>query len=205
MLIDKLFGNKPHVCKDKCSGCFNVIHPIPYTLHNDSNRLGIRGRWPKCLDEQKAKALWELLVWRKDTYERWVANQPFRIGGETWILPDKVSKQLSQRFSRATTAEAVEDIALACRWAPLGFQSGSEEEISGRIWFVKIAQVLANLNYKINALGQLIDCSVGNGDGGDGGDGDEDMSESEYDPLAATRVINQPLSIQESCASRHLY
>ncbi|KAF9308023.1 hypothetical protein BG003_011743 [Podila horticola] len=165
------------------SGRFNIIRPVPYTRRNDNSRPGIKGRWPKRSDEQKAEALQELLTWRKDAYERWVASRPYRVGAETWILPDKMSKQLSQRFSRATTAEAVEDIAFACRWMPLGFQSGSEEEVSGRIWFVEIAQVLAKLSYKIDALGQSNNRSEGDGDGGDG---DEDLLESEYVPSAGT-------------------
>ncbi|KAG0323625.1 hypothetical protein BG000_002545 [Podila horticola] len=140
------------------SGRFNIIRPVPYTRRNDNVRPGIKGRWPKRSDEQKAEALQELLTWRKDAYERWAASRPYRVGAETWILPDKVSKQLSQK-------------------------SGSEEEVSGRIWFVEIAQVLAKLNYKIDALGQSNNRSEGDGDGGDG---DEDLLESEYVPSAGT-------------------
>ncbi|KAF9972891.1 hypothetical protein BGZ75_001329 [Mortierella antarctica] len=86
-------------------------------------------------------ALKALQAWRKEAYEEWVSGMPYRCGGETWILPDNVAKQLSQKFSGARTATAVEAIASSCNWTPL----------AGNTSFGKVAQVLDNLNNEIDA------------------------------------------------------
>ncbi|KAG0060749.1 hypothetical protein BGZ92_006653, partial [Podila epicladia] len=85
-------------------------------------------------------ALKTLLAWRRDAYERWVSSRPFRWGSETWILPDNVAKQLSQKFSGARTAKAVKAIASSCKWTPLGENR-----------FDEVAQVLDKLNNDIDA------------------------------------------------------
>ena len=77
-------------------------------------------------------ALEILLEYRKNAYERWVSSRYYRIGGETWMLPDNVAKQLSQKFSGARTAKTVK--AIASSWSPLG----------GNNQFHEVAQVLVS-------------------------------------------------------------
>ena len=132
-----------------------------------------------------------LLAWRKEAYETWVSSRPFRIGGETWILPDNVAKQLSQKFSRVRTAETVAAIASSCNWKPLG----------GNAWFGKVAEVLGKLNNEIDArrgsgsqttAASALDQTEDGSDGdGEESHGEEDLPESESDPLTAARVIDQ--------------
>ncbi|KFH67844.1 hypothetical protein MVEG_06575 [Podila verticillata NRRL 6337] len=130
-----------------------------------------RRRYPSRSAEEKHMALETLLAWRKEAYERWVNRRPYRTGRETWILPDVVAKQLSQRFSGAKTYEAVKAIASSCRWTPLG----------GDIVFGEIAQILNKLNNEIDtnrksgsqtmatsALDQLGDGANSDGKGSDG-------------------------------------
>ncbi|KAG0083247.1 ATP-dependent DNA helicase sgs1, partial [Podila epicladia] len=91
-------------------------------------------------------------------------------GSETWILPDNVAKQLSQKFSGARTAKAVKAIASSCKWTPLGENR-----------FDEVAQVLDKLNNDIDAhrgsgsqttvtyvLDQLQDSSDGDRERSDG-------------------------------------
>ncbi|KAG0339768.1 hypothetical protein BG005_003385, partial [Podila minutissima] len=90
-------------------------------------------------------------------------------GGETWILLDNVAKQLSQKFSGARTAKAVEAITSSCKWTPLGENR-----------FDEVVQVLDKLNNDIDAhcgsssqmmvtsvLDQLQDGSDGDREGSD--------------------------------------
>ena len=134
-------------------------------------------------------ALQRLLAWRKEAYEKWVGKKPFRVGAETWILPDNVAKQLSQKCSWATTAEEVEAIAWCSNWAPLGGKVNR---------FTKIVQVLAKLNNEINDCHELVSQTMaastfdqpdGSDDDGDRSNGEEDLLESESESPAGAGAI----------------
>ncbi|KAG9072307.1 hypothetical protein KI688_000076 [Linnemannia hyalina] len=168
-LLDKLFENKARTCDNSCSGCSKFDRPVPTTVCHDTGSSRS--------EEERHMALKRLQAWRKEAYERWVSSRPYRVGCETWILPDTVAEQLSQKFSWARTAAAVEAISSICNWMPLGKNSYNE-----------IAQVLDKLNNEIDArrgsgsqttaasaLDQLEDSSDGNREGSDG---EEDLLES---------------------------
>lgn len=170
--VDKLFENN-RTCNKTCSGCLKVDRlvsiPIFYNTKSSS-----RGRWPRRSKEEKQMALEALLAWRKDAYERWVEDRPFRIGAETWILPDSVAKQLSQKFSQIRTAEAV--VENASQWRPRG----------GDIWFSEVAGVLDELNNEIDArresCSQMMPASAAqsedDSDGNQGSGGEHESPES---------------------------
>jgi hypothetical protein len=171
-LIDKLFEVDGRTCDKNCSRCFEVKRPVPVNIY-DSNTSRNKGRWPSRSKEQIGMAKEALLAWRTKTYEKWVSSKRFRIGGETWFLPENVVKQLSQKFSRIRSAEAVAAIASSCHWTPLGGKKN--------IYFDEIAEVLVKLNNEIDAShvspsSKLEDDSDSNGEGSDG---EEDLLESE--------------------------
>lgn len=170
--IDRLFENDARTCNNSCSGCFRIDRPSPTTVCYD-NRSSNRRRWPSRSEEEKHMALKRLQAWRKEAYERWVSSNPYRVGRETWILPDNVAKQLSQKFSGARTATAVEAIASSCNWAPL------EENLCG-----EVAQVLDKLNNDIDArhgLGSQATVTSAPYQPENGSDGDEEGSDNDRD------------------------
>ncbi|KAG0311796.1 hypothetical protein BG000_006529, partial [Podila horticola] len=119
-----------------------------------------KSRWPSRTKEEKLEANELLLNWRKKEYEEWVRSKPYRVGSETWILPDNALKELSTKFSGARTAEAVKFIALSCKWMPFGAVDS----------FGKIATILDKLNNEIEArrgTDQLGDVIEGDGEGRD--------------------------------------
>ncbi|KAI9237964.1 MAG: hypothetical protein BYD32DRAFT_461068 [Podila humilis] len=106
----------------------------------------------------------------------WVSSRPFRCGSETWILPDNAAKQLSQNFSGARTAKAVEAIASSCKWKPLGENNRFDE----------VAQVLDKLNNEIDARrgsGSQTMAASALDQLEDGSDGDREGSNGEEDLL----------------------
>lgn len=174
--IDKLFENDARTCNNSCSGCLKVNRPVSTTVCQDS-RSSIRGKYPRRSEEEKRMALTKLQAWRKGAYEKWVSNRPFRTGGETWILPDSVAKQLSQKFSRARTAMEVKAIASSCNWTPLG----------GDVLFGEVAQVLDKFNSEIDArcgsgsqttAASMLDQPKDGSDDGEGSDGEDNLQES---------------------------
>ncbi|KAG0251927.1 ATP-dependent DNA helicase sgs1 [Mortierella polycephala] len=172
-LLDDLFGKKARSCDNSCSGCSKLDRPVPTTVCYDTRSRS--RRWPSRSEEEKRLALKRLQEWRKDAYEKWVITYPYKRGSETWMLPDNIAKQLSQKFSGARTAKAVK--AIASSWTPLG----------GENRLVEVAQVLDKLNNEIDArrgsgsqttaasaLDQLEDDSDGDREGSDG---EEDLLE----------------------------
>ncbi|KAG9066004.1 hypothetical protein KI688_001219 [Linnemannia hyalina] len=168
-LLDKFFENKARTCDNSCSGCSKFDRSVPATVCHDTKSSRS--------EEERHMALKRLQAWRKEAYEIWVSSQPYRVGRETWILPDHAAEQLSQKFSEARTATAVKTIAYSCNWAPLG------ENLYG-----EVAHVLDRLNREIDArrgsgsqttaasaLNQLEDGFDGDKEGSDG---EEDLLES---------------------------
>ncbi|KAF9117428.1 ATP-dependent DNA helicase sgs1 [Mortierella sp. 14UC] len=172
--IDKLFDNDARTCNNSCSGCLKINRPASTTVCHDT-RSSNRMRYPRRSEEEKHMALAKLQAWRKETYERWLGNRPFKTGGEEWILPDSVAKQLSQKFSRARTSKEVK--AIAPYWTPL----------EGDIWFKEVAQVLDKFNNDIDAhcgsgsqttTVSMLDQSEDSSDGDrEGDDGQENLPE----------------------------
>lgn len=138
-IIDKLFENRNRNCNNSCSGCFKVERPVPTTVCLDTKSTN-RRRVPKRSKEDKDMALKVQQAWRKEAYDEWASRKPYRIGGETWILPDNAAKPLSEKFSRVRTAEDVGIIASSCNWTPLTKDA-----------FKKVAEVLHKLNNEIDA------------------------------------------------------
>lgn len=174
-LLDKLFENKARTCDNSCSGCSKLDRSVPAIICHDT-RPSNRRRYPSRSKEDKLVALETLLEWRKDAYERWVINRPYRWGCETWMLPDNVAKHLSQNFSGARTAKAVEAIASSCKWTPLG----------GKNRFDEVAQVLDKLNNEIDARrgsGSLTTAGSAPDQLEDGSEGDREGSDGEEDLL----------------------
>lgn len=140
-LIDTLFDNKIRDCGDLCSGCSLQDRAFDTTVSRDTKpKKRIKGRTA----EEKDMALKILYQWRDEKYETWASDNPFAYGYEIWFLPDAVAKRLSQKFSGATTAQAVKDITTSYkyRWTPFDDDDSS---------FESIAQLLSKLNDEIDA------------------------------------------------------
>lgn len=204
-MVGDLFGTtSTHTCNTRCSACLKVERPPSYTALQVT-RLGNtqscnRGRWPPRSKEEKALALQTLLAWRKDAYEHWVAERPLRNGAETWILPENIAKNLSQKFSRIRNAEDIYAFASSCKWMPRGDR---------KKWFEEVAQRLAKLNSdiddghglgnqmtRVSRLDYAEDSSDSDGDGSDNDEnvGEGDWSQSKSDSSVVGSTINQPLS-----------
>lgn len=145
--IDKLFGNDARTCNNNCSGCFKVDlrdkrdKRDKRTTGCPDTKSSAWRRWPKRSKEEKAMALNVLLAWRKQEFKKLASLKRYSYGGEEWVLPNQVAKQLSQKFSGVRTATAVEDIASSCNWTPL----------TGKSLFGDVAKVLDKLNNEIDA------------------------------------------------------
>ncbi|KAF9995293.1 hypothetical protein BGZ79_011014 [Entomortierella chlamydospora] len=116
-------------------------HRLAPTTVRDETRSDNGSKQLKHSEEEENEALKAILAWRMEAYEKWVSCRPYRIGSDTWMLPDNAVKQLSQKFSEVRTAEAVEAIAYPCGWSPLG----------GSARFDEVAQVLDKFNNEIDA------------------------------------------------------
>ncbi|KAF9171211.1 hypothetical protein BGX21_000951 [Mortierella sp. AD011] len=149
--ISEVFGTAPpkktiHVIFQRPPA--NQEHPLVNPLHRpapttvcDETRLDNKSKQPRHSEEEENEALKTILAWRMETFERWVSRKPFRVGSETWMMPDNVAEQLSQKFSQVRTAKAVAAIAYSCGWLPF----------EGSAQFDELAQVLDKFNNEIDA------------------------------------------------------
>lgn len=138
-IIDNLFGNEAHTRNNCCDNCYPAPRPeisLPAILHYDPG-LGKNPRAKRRSPQQKDMALQKLLVWRKETYEKWVTTQLLMTHAETWFMPQSVANTLAQKFSQATTAQMVKQIAN--NWTPFSTHHYSE-----------VANLLADLNDDID-------------------------------------------------------